>query len=363
MHVLFVTTRYPPHTGGVERHVAEVAEGLVARGHRATVLTADARTADAPRRQRRHGVRVRRFRGVAPGGAFHVAPGLVGAVRNAGADLVHAHNYHSLPLLFAALGTHAPGLGSGTPLVVTPHYHGASASELRDRLLSGYRLAGGWALRRAARVIAVSDWERERLADDFGVRATVLPNGLDTERFAEAPDVGEPAGGRPYLLTVGRLAEYKGVQHVIRALPDLDYDLVVAGSGEYADELRVLARETGIDDRVHFLGYVPDDDLPALYAGAAAFVTCSGFEAYGMTVAEALASGTPCVVRRAGALVDWTDRDDCVGVGSDAGVLPAEVAEGVREAVGRDAPSEPLPTWDEVVEATETLYRAVLGSA
>jgi glycogen(starch) synthase len=380
MHALFVTTRYPPHTGGVERHVAELAAGLVARGHEATVLTADARTADAPRRQRRRGVRVRRFRGLAPGGAFHVAPGLVGAVRNAGADLVHAHNYHSLPLLFAALGTHAPGLGSGTPLVVTPHYHGASASDLRDRLLEGYRLAGRWALRQADRVIAVSDWERARLADDFGVQATVIPNGLDTGRFAAASppasgsdavdadgghptDRSHPAGGHPYLLSVGRLAEYKGVQHVIRALSDLPYDLVVAGSGEYADDLRTVAREAGVADRVHFLGYVPDEDLPALYAGAAAFVTCSGFEAYGMTVAEALAAGTPCVVRRAGALVDWTDREDCVGVGSDAGVSPAEVAGAVREAVTRDAPSEPLPTWDEVVEATETLYRAVLGSA
>jgi glycosyltransferase involved in cell wall biosynthesis len=381
MRVLFVTTRYPPHAGGVERHVAALAEGLVAQGHDVTVFTADASTADAPRRERRRDVRVRRFRSVAPDGAFHVAPGLVRAVRGSAADLVHAHNYHSLPLLFAALGTDGPGFGSGTPLVATPHYHGASASAVRDRLLSVYRLPGGWALRRAERVIAVSDWERERLADDFGVRATVIPNGLATDRFADASppvstgtdpaevdgghptDSEHPADGRPYLLSVGRLAEYKGVQHVVRALPDLEYDLVVAGAGDYADELRRTARETGVADRVHFLGYVPDDDLPALYAGAAAFVTCSGFEAYGMTVAEALASGTPCVVRRAGALADWTDRADCVGVGSESGVSPAQVADGVREAVGRDAPSDPLPTWDDVVAETETLYRAVLGSA
>ena len=368
MRVLFVTTRYPPHTGGVERHVAELAAGLVGRGHEATVFTADARTADAPRREHRGGVRVRRFRGVAPGGAFHVAPGLVGAIRNASVDLVHAHNYHSLPLLFAALGTDAPGFGSKTPLVVTPHYHGASASDVRDRLLSAYRFAGGWALRRAERVVAVSDWERARLADDFGVRATVVPNGLDVARFAdaEAPsrdDADHPTGGSPYLLSVGRLTEYKGVEHLIRALPDLGYDLVVAGSGDYSGELRAVAREVGVADRVHFPGYVPDDDLPALYVGAEAFVTCSGFEAYGMTVAEALAAGTPCVVRRAGALVDWTDREDCVGVGSETAVSPTEVAEGVREAVRRDAPSEPLPTWDDVVDETEALYRAVVGSA
>jgi glycosyltransferase involved in cell wall biosynthesis len=132
---------------------------------------------------------------------------------------------------------------------------------------------------------------------------------------------------------------------------------------ECREEHRERVVVVGVADRVHFLSYVPDDDLPALYAGAAAFVTCSGFEAYGLTVAEALAAGTPCVVRRAGALVDWTDREDCVGVGSDAAVSPADVADGVREAVGRDAPSDPLPTWDEVVAETETLYRGVLESA
>jgi glycosyltransferase involved in cell wall biosynthesis len=157
---------------------------------------------------------------------------------------------------------------------------------------------------------------------------------------------------RPYLLSVGRVERYKGVQHVVRALRELpEYDLLVAGSGSYLDALRRLAGDVGVADRVEFLGYVPDEDLPGLYAGAAAFVTMSSFEAYGMTVAEALAAGTPCVVRRARALVDWARREDCVGV--DRG----DLASGVREAVGREAPSEPIPTWEEVADETEAVYR------
>jgi glycosyltransferase involved in cell wall biosynthesis len=362
MNLLYVTTRYPPHAGGVETHVAELAERFAARGHDVTVLTADAGTragsgaGDAggraralPYRERRNGVEVCRHRGFAPGGAFHVAPGIAPAVRRVHADLVHAHNYHSLPLLFAVLGAPA-----ATPLVATPHYHGASASDLRDRLLSAYRPLGGWALGRADAVIAVSDWERGRLAADFGVEGTVVPNGLDVARFRGADPAERP---RPYLLCVGRLEAYKGVQHAIRALPALDdpaYDLVVAGSGPYGSDLRRIARETGVVDRVDFLGYVPEEELPGLYVGAEAFVTMSAFEAYGMTVAEALAAGTPCVVRPAGALVDWIGRADCVGVGV------GDVAAGVREAVGLSAPSDPLATWEDVVDRTAAVYETLL---
>jgi len=305
MKILQVTPRYPPHTGGVETHAAAISERLVDRGHDVTVYAADAGD-EVSRRETVDGVSVRRFRGVAPGGAFHVAPGIAPAVRRAAPDVIHAHNYHSLPALFAALGA------ADARLVVTPHYHGGSASGLRDRLLSLYRPLGGWALRRADRVVAVSDWEREQLRTDFGVEPVVVSNGVDVERFAGV----EPRGrDRPYLLSVGRLAKYKGVQHAIRALAKLpDYDLLVAGCGEYRDELERHARDASVADRVEFLGFVDDDRLPELYAGADALLSLSSFEAYGMTVAESLAAGTPCVVRTAGALVDWVDRPDCVAV-------------------------------------------------
>lgn len=236
------------------------------------------------------------------------------------------------------------------PLVVTPHYHGASADSFRDHLLNLYQPLLGSAVRRADAVIAVSEWERRQLAADFGVDASVIPNGVDVERFSSAtPDTRDT----PYLLCVGRVEEYKGIQHVIRSLPKHDYDLVVAGSGPYLAELRSLAADLGVVDRVSFEGYVDDERLPRLYAGAAAYVTMSEFEAYGMTVAEALAAGTPCVVREAGALVDWADRTDCVGVGTDA------LVEGISTAVNLEAPTDPLPTWDRVYDRIEAIYGSV----
>jgi glycosyltransferase involved in cell wall biosynthesis len=343
MRVLQVTPRYPPRTGGVENHVEQVSERLVDRGHDVTVHTADAGP-DVAHSETRNGVAVRRHRALAPGGAYHLAPGVLRSVRRADADVVHAHNYHSFPLLLAAAGARCR-------VVATPHYHGGSASRLRDALLRVYRPAGGWALGRADAVVAVSEWERDRLAATFGLAATHVPNGVDVGRFAAAdPEVRD----RPYLLTVGRLEAYKGVQFAVDALAHLpEFDLLIAGEGPYAGTLRRRAAERGVADRTEFLGYVDHDRLPGLYAGASAHLTLSEFEAYGLTVAEALAAGTSCVVHEAGALADWVGETGCVGVPDRT---PDAVAAAVREAAGTTVDVS-LPTWDDVVADLEALYR------
>jgi glycosyltransferase involved in cell wall biosynthesis len=342
MKILQVTPRYPPRTGGVETHVREISERLVDRGHEVVVHTADLGP-DVEGWELRNGVEVHRHPGFSPGGAFHVAPGIAAEVRRSDADVVHAHNYHSLPVFFAALGV------TDERFVVTTHYHGESASGFRDRLLSLYKPLGKWAVRQADEVIAVSEWERDRLSEDFGVDATVIPNGVEVERFTSAE---AEVRDRPYLLTVGRLEEYKGVQHVIRAMPELEaFDLLVAGSGPYREDLERVAVEEGVEDRVEFLGYVDDERLPGLYAGAEVYVTLSEFEAYGMTVAEALAAGTPCVVPQEGMLAWWTDT---AGVSATASRAPEDVARACREA--RSSSPDPragVLDWSTVADRVE----------
>lgn len=341
MKIVQVVPRYPPRTGGVETHVKEVSERLVERGHEVVVVTADDGD-DVETREARGGVKVIRHASFAPSGAFHVSPGILRTLRRYETDVLHAHNYHSLPVLFATIGA------GDARFVVTPHYHAGSASSFRDWLLSLYRPVGGSALRQADEVVAVSDWEREQLRDNFGIDATVIPNGIDVERFR---DVVPRQEGKPYLLTVGRLEKYKGIQHVIRALPDLlEYDLLIAGSGPYQKELEQIAIQQGVEDRVRFLGYVDDDDLPSLYAGADAYVTMSEFESFGITVGEALAAGTPVVVRDGGALSEWAKRDDCFAA------PPDRLEDAVREVVGKEPSQEALPRWSDLVDSLLDCY-------
>jgi len=318
-------------------------ERLVDRGHEVTVLTADAGN-KGNHVERRNGVQIRRYRSIAPNETIHFSPQIATAVRRSNASIVHAHNYHSFPLFFAALGV------GDRQFVVTTHYHGGSASPVRDRLLSVYHPFGLWAVRRADSVIAVSEWERKQLATDFGVTATVIPNGLEIKRFSEAEPIEY---NRPYLLSVGRLEEYKGIQYVIRAMSQLpEYDLLVVGSGSYREELERITREEGINEQVKFLGYVDDKQLPPLYVGAEMYVTMSEFEAYGMTVAEALAAGTPCVVRETGGLKDWVSQEGVIGIDDPDSNQIVEVISQQEATV-----TPHISSWNQITKRIEELYR------
>lgn len=341
MRVVQVTAGYPPSTGGIETHVQKLSQGLVERGHDVIVLTADGE--GDTRRSIRDGVQVIRHVGASPSNAFHFAPGILRTLRGIDADVVHAHNYHSLTTAFAATAT--------APFVVSPHYHGSSASPFRNQLLRLYRPLGTRVLMRADAVVAVSNWESDRLREEFGLSPRVIPNGIDVNRFQNA--VPETYA-RPYMLCVGRLEEYKGVQQVIRSLTHLpEYDLRIAGTGPYEERLRELVAEEGLGERVEFLGYVSEERLPRLYAGASVYVTMSSFEAFGLTVGEALAAGVPCVVKRAGALVDWTDYDGCVAADGD---LP----EAVRQARDREPDPTQLTSWDEMTNSVVELYESLV---
>jgi glycosyltransferase involved in cell wall biosynthesis len=181
----------------------------------------------------------------------------------------------------------------------------------------------------------------------------VISNGLDIDRFRTAAPESRK---QPYLLTVGRLVEYKGVQHAVRALTDpqlAEFDLVVAGSGPYRDRLVAIATEAGVADRVTFAGYVDADRLPGLYAGASVDLSLSTVEAYGMTVAESLAAGTTCAARDTGALSDCVGRNGYIGIPEP---MPNAVATGITEVCVMDLSTKSLLSWDAVVDWTERVY-------
>jgi glycosyltransferase involved in cell wall biosynthesis len=171
-----------------------------------------------------------------------------------------------------------------------------------------------WLLRRvtrsASRVITDSVSVRDDLARILGVdegRVDVVSLGV-AERFQpiEAAAIHTMTTRlkvpRPYLLFVGNLEPRKNLPGLIRAFREVrrahdgDIHLVVAGqiawkSGPFQDALA----DEGAGHNVHVLGYVPPEDLPALYAGAAAFVFPSFWEGFGLPVLEAMACGTPVV--------------------------------------------------------------------
>jgi glycosyltransferase involved in cell wall biosynthesis len=131
-----------------------------------------------------------------------------------------------------------------------------------------------------------------------------------------------------------------------------EYDLLVAGSGPYREELKRVAHRHDVADSVEFLGYVDEGRLQSLYAGSEAYITMSTLEAYGRTVGEALAAGTECIVRNRGALRDWTKYARVTAV---ADPRKERIAAAVREREQSET-SAALPTWESVTDDVAKIY-------
>ena len=167
---------------------------------------------------------------------------------------------------------------------------------------------------RAAALAVVSEATRNDVLSVLNIdpeRVHLVRNGVEDRFFSSTPlsDVERGALGLPrsYLLMVGTLEPRKNHQNVFQALkqlpPTVHVPLVLAGKRGWDDEPILAAAAPLIQaKRVIWLDYVPDDQLPALYAGAAAVVYPSWTEGFGLPVLEGLAAGVPVVTSRAPAL-------------------------------------------------------------
>jgi 1,2-diacylglycerol 3-alpha-glucosyltransferase len=356
MRIGVVCNAYHPDVGGVETHVRRLCDGLVAAGDDVEVLTQHATRSTSIE----DGVLVRRFPLTVPAGNYRVSLPLWRWARDHAVeyDVLHTHSYHALVSLGAALVRHP------TPLVFTPHYHGTGHTRFRAALHPVYRPLGRRIIGRAGRIVCVTGAERDLLLRDFPEahgRVVVIPNGTDPR-----PVVPGTRPGVRGILCVGRLEHYKRVDRVIRAMAPLGpaYRLDVVGDGPAASSLRQLAGRLGVAGRVVFHGRLDDAAFAGCLARASAAVSASAHEAFGMTVADALAAGIPTVaspipahqelaaMAGTSAWVRLTDPED-----------ETVLAGALRDAAaaGRSATPAPLPTWDDVVTATREVYSAMTG--
>ena len=229
---------------------------------------------------------------------------------------------------------------------------------------------------RADRVIAISSDAQSELVSRYPVSEAavrLIHHGVDAEEFTpEEPTHDAVSDEKTTFLHVGRLVSRKHVDLAIEAVADADnsdLELIIAGDGRHKDRLQKRTRELGLNGQVDFPGYVPQDELPSLYASAEGFLFLSRYEGFGLTFLEAMAAGTPVIGTEVGGFPDIATHEvDSLFVERD----PSEVSQAInriaRDAELKDSLAESARqtaeeyTWDRTANQTEQLYRDLVRS-
>jgi glycosyltransferase involved in cell wall biosynthesis len=351
MRVVVATDQWLPDVVGGSAAVARAtAQRFAQAGHEVTVVAP--RTRGRPAVERDDGVELHRSirRTVLPQTISDAIETWRWAVRRSPPEVYVAHQ-----------ATTAAGLLAAHPRVPLLYVFHASApleQRFQRRHVSPGRrtaqilldpllvLLERIAVRRADTVAVLSEYSRGLLLGrhpSVRERVALVRGGVDVGRFAagDGPAAREAyriRTDRPFLLTVRRLEPRMGVEELLRAIQTLFENgarltLGIAGAGMSAASLRELASELALGEHVRFLGRVPEDDLPGLYAAADLFVLPTvAYEGFGISTVEALAAGTPVVGTAVGATPEILDPLDPQLLSPSAD--PADLAATIERALG-----------------------------
>jgi glycosyltransferase involved in cell wall biosynthesis len=358
-----VCPRYLPDVGGTELHVHEVARRLSAmEGFDITVLATD-RSRRLPRQEVIDGISVLRVPAWPRRRDYYLAPGISAVIRQRRWDLVHCQGIHTPVPLLAMHSARRAGL----PYLVTFH-SGGHSSRLRNAMRTAQWRLAGLLLRHAVSLIAVSRFEAVTLARHARLgpkRIIVIRNGGGLP----SPRVGTvTVPGR--IVSSGRLERYKGHHRVIEALPHVmreipEAHLLILGSGPYETDLRELARQLGVSDRVSIRHLAPAErqNMATALAEASVVAALSDYEANPVAVMEALCVARPVVG------YDIAGIGELVAEGWIRGVpCGAPAAAAARALIGAMSAPPPadlarLPSWDSCAEQLAQVYLSSLGAA
>ncbi len=321
---------YAPERGGIETLLRSLCEGFVRLGAEVDCVVAN-RT---PRtvNETLAGVRVHRLASWREAMSISLTPRYPFATRRYHADLWHAHFPNPLADLAAILGPRQ------TPLILSWH----SDIVRQKAALRFYLPLQRALLRRATRIVVATPYHLKYspYLPEFESKCVIIPFGLNLDRFqldaegrARVEYLRREAQGRRILLNVGRLVGYKGQRYALLALRRLPGAVLwLVGTGPLESELKRLAGEFGVADRVRFWGDITDDDLPRFFHACDVFIfpSISPNEAFGLVQVEAMACSKPVVACQLRSGVPYVCGDGVSGL-----TVPPADADSLADAVNR----------------------------
>jgi len=382
MHILQVTIYGEMKFGGPPQKIFALGEGLAKRGHSVEIAAFHSEHPEGcPREERgRDGQRV----------GVHFLPWMGRAlwqlprdwrrlrrlVRRA--DVVHLYGIYNLLCPLAAWMARR----EGKPFLLepvgmwVPRSNNLRAKKIYNRLFTTPMARG------AARVVATSAREADEMGDLAPPSKLVLRrNGLDLSPFQHLPD-GKVFRARfgispdeRLVVFVGRISPIKNLEELVRAfsLADLRRARLLLVGPElepaYAAQLRALIEELNLTRKIVFAGELYGDDKLAALSGADLFVLPSTYESYGNAAAEAVAAGVPVLISNGCGLAPQIHERAGLSVSPDGRAL----ADGLRillddreklsSCTARRAEVVRELSWDEPLDLTEQIYRALLAES
>jgi len=369
---------YPPHsTGGLGRHVQDLSEALAKRGEKVDVLAPGPEN----KTEKAEGVTIHWVEGYPLAARDFLTWVLQGNLRLAeeGAKLLKNHHFQVIHAhdWLVALAARSLKHSFQLPLIATVHATESGRNQGIYNDLQRYIHSVEWFLTfEAWKVIVCSQSMKNEVRDLFSLpedKLQVVYNGVKpVSRLPRRTKTKFAAADEDLVFFVGRLVREKGVQLLVEAAPQVLREhpgakFVIAGSGPMEGQLREMVRQSGLEQKFYFTGYIDNATRNQLFASATAAVFPSLYEPFGIVALEAMACGTPVVVADTGGLGEIVSHGQN-GLKFYPGNAPSLAGNLVRilkdrelQQKVREEAKNTLQTfdWDKVAAATIEIYQRV----
>lgn len=318
MRIMLFSHGYPPTLSGVTLVVQKIARAMVERGHEVTVVAASEKS--LPYHSEDRGVRLERILGVPnpfwwEGPMPLISPWKIRKLADQfSPDIVHSHDnaYQGLVLPMVKWDASQRLITScyTLPSFFTQFTRLFRLESSTESMMWNYYLSN---LNRYEHVVfCTKTHEYEFKSHGLCPPTTVISNGVNIQRYSPNKQPGEDILARyqlppaPRILSVGRLMKDKRLDLLINAMrvvcDKMEAHLMVVGRGSERRKLKMLIQKLRLEPYIHLLGYVPEEDLPALYRLSNLFTIPSMVEVQSIPALQAAVTGLPIVAANSAAL-------------------------------------------------------------
>lgn len=323
--ILQVGKFYPPDVGGIERVMQDICEGMNKKGFICDVLCSNSKShfgLDILESK----ARIYRTKSYGKLAKTSITPQMIYFLKTIGKsyDIIHLH----LPDPMANL---ALLLANPKDKIIILHWHSDIIKQ--KYLLKLYKPLQTWLLKRADFIIGTTPKyiQESTFLQDFHNKCVAIP--LGTTPVVPSVTKAKIPKNPKMLITMGRFVQYKGFEYAIRAmefLPD-DYHLCIGGSGELESSLKNLIAMLKLENKISFLGFIANEDLPRFYQESGIFIlpSITKNEAFGLVQIEAMSYGVPvisCDIKGSG--VPWVNENGYSGI-----IVPPKNPKALAQAV------------------------------